>query len=169
MDKEEAILFLKNDHQKLKEAIEGLSSHQMTQVSCVRDWTLKDVLAHISAWNWEEIKAVDIVLTNKKPWYVGLKEDEFNQREIDKRKSWSLDKTLKEWRDSFLALIKKLEKVTAKEWNFKTDCVWPNGTPLTMNSLFDYEYEREGHEGGHAKQIKKVFKVYGKNTKTARP
>lgn len=34
---------------------------------------------------------------------------------------------------------------------------WSDGTLLTLPSLFEYEYEGAGHEGGHAKQIGKII------------
>lgn len=157
MTKQETIEFLKNDQQKLKEVVDSLSPRQVTEVPVVEKWTVKDILAHISAWHWEWVKDIDGILANRIPWYDGVDEAEFNQKEIEKRASWSLDRILKEWEDSFAAVIGRMEELSPEEWNHKTGLSWLSGTPLMMPSLFDYEYEGAGHEGGHAKQIRKVF------------
>lgn len=153
MNQQDTIQFLRNDHQELKQAVDSLSSTQLTEIPVIEEWTAKDILAHICAWNWEEIKAIDEVLVNKKPWYVGVEEDEFNQKEVEKRKSWPLEKMLKEWEGSFTALIERMEKLSPKEWEFEAGLIWPDRTPLSVKSLFNYRYEGAGHEGGHAKQI----------------
>lgn len=53
-----------------------------------------------------------------------------------------------------------MEKLTDKQWKHQSgDQTWRDGNPVTVYSLFAYEYEGEGREDGHAKQIKKRLKV----------
>lgn len=50
-------------------------------------------------------------------------------------------------------------QLTEDEWMHKSgNQTWKDGTPITVWSLFTYEYEGEGHEGGHAKQNEKFMK-----------
>ena len=153
------INFLKDDHQKLIDAVTQLKEEQMIDTAVIDNWTVKDIIAHISAWNWEVAKAVDLVLAGHTPWYVYQTETAFNKREIEARKSWSVRQVLEEWHKSFTAMIRRVETVSDTEWKKRTDGRWGGGSPVTVCSLFGYRYLGEGHEGGHAKQIRSAFRI----------
>ena len=159
MDKDWVIKFFKDDHAKLANVISQLDKSWMTNRKVNKSWDVKDIIAHISAWNWEIIRQVDDILVNRKPWYVDMGEASFNKREVKKRKIWSLNKVLQEWEESFKALISRIEQLSESEWEFQADFNWPDGSPVTIQSLFSYRYRGEGHEGGHAKQIKEYFEL----------
>ena len=65
------------DHNKLKKVIDFLNEKEMTNDNIIKDWTVKDIIAHIAAWNWEIINATDTVLSDKTPWYANKTEEEF--------------------------------------------------------------------------------------------
>ena len=44
------------------------------------------------------------------------------------------------------------------KWEYQTAFKWGDKIPVSVNSLFEYTYKGEGHEGGHAKQIEEYFK-----------
>lgn len=159
MEKDWVIKFFKDDHAKLTNVISQLDKSSMTDRKVNKSWDVKDIIAHISAWNWEIIRQVDDILVNRKPWYVDMVEASFNKREVKKRKKWSLDKVLEEWEESFKALIKRIEQLSESEWEFRANFNWPDGSPVTIQSLFEYRYRGEGHEGGHAKQIRECFEL----------
>ena len=159
MDKDDVIKFFKEDHAKLVSVINQLDKDQMTDKVVIANWDVKDIIAHISAWNWEIVRQVDDVLVNRKPWYIDMNEVRFNKREVEKRESWSIDRVLEEWNDSFKALIERIENLKESEWKFQAKFNWPDGSPLTIQSLFGYRYKGEGHEGGHAKQIRDCFNL----------
>jgi len=61
-------------------------------------------------------------------------------------------------KDSFDELIRKIESLSSNDWEYQTAFKWGGKMPVSVSSLFDYRYKGEGHEGGHAKQIKEYFK-----------
>jgi hypothetical protein len=156
---EETIRFFINDHQKLEEVLSKLTSDQLSDVQVQGNWTVKDILAHISAWNWELIKQTNLVISGKKPWYKDTSEAEFNEKSVKTRESWSLDKVLSEWRESFDALLARLNELSQEEWTFELDEDWPEGGKITVASIFEYQYHGEGHEGGHAKVIQEYLNL----------
>ncbi len=160
--REEVLQFFKDDHGKLVKVIDQLDEDQMVNHAVLGEWDVKDIIAHISAWNWEIVKAVDVVLANGRPWYVGVppgggQEAEFNRKEVKRRKSWSLRQVFKEWQDAYDALIKRIECLSDSDWHHQSDITWSDGSMVSIPSLFDYRYRSEGHEGGHARQIKAHF------------
>ncbi|MHA2203657.1 MAG: DinB family protein [Candidatus Hodarchaeales archaeon] len=161
MNKSQTIHFLKNSHEKLVKAINGLEKNQITEDIISGKWTTKDMIAHISAWNFELMKATDDLLKDRKPWFINeeeLTEAEFNEKEIKNRKDWSLDQILEVWEISFKELIQRIKNLSKSEWEYQTPFEWTENIPVTVNSLFEYTYKGEGHEGGHAKQIEEFYK-----------
>ncbi|MFW9813048.1 MAG: DinB family protein [Candidatus Thorarchaeota archaeon] len=159
MDQEETIQFFKDDHQNLIDVISKLTEFQMKTDKVQGSWTVKDILAHISAWNWEIIKQAELVLSRTKPWYTGKTEAEFNEEAVKTRESKSIEEIISEWHESFDVLMSKMESFSEKEWNFELDEEWPEGGKVCVSSIFGYRYHSEGHEGGHAKAIRNYFKL----------
>jgi uncharacterized damage-inducible protein DinB len=145
--------FFQEDHRKLKQTIAKLTESQIVNDIVMGNWSVKDVIAHISAWNWEIAKSIDDVLEKKAPWYLTKGETAFNIVEVEKRRDWSLKEVLNEWEKSFDSLIHRIEEIAAEEWNIDTGLTWADGSAVSMESLFRYRYRGEGHEGGHAIQI----------------
>jgi uncharacterized damage-inducible protein DinB len=50
MTKERALARLTASRQALHQAIQGLSDQEMTQVQVEGEWTVKDVIGHVSSW-----------------------------------------------------------------------------------------------------------------------
>jgi len=162
MDKQEKITILEKEHQLLKKILDNLNEKQIIESTIIGNWTVKDVLAHLSAWNWEDIKGVDLLTKNQKPWSIDIDDKEvdlFNQQEITDRKHWPIKLVIQEWEDSFNRLIVKLGQVTDDHWSLDTKLKYADGKQLTIESFFEYSYNGEGHEGGHAKQIVEAFKL----------
>ncbi|MFW9792737.1 MAG: DinB family protein [Candidatus Thorarchaeota archaeon] len=159
MNLEETIQFFINDHQKLEDLLSKLTVNQMSNEPVQGDWTVKAIIAHISAWNWELITQTDRVLSGRRPWYANTTETEFNEKAVKVRKTWSLEKTISEWRESFDALISRMKNLSPEEWTFELSEEWPEGGNITVASIFGYRYLSEGHEGGHAILIRKYFDI----------
>lgn len=162
MNRQKAIEILKKGHRKVVDLLSGLTKSQLFQPNVLGKWSVKEIIAHLAAWNWEYIKEIDRVLENKATWqksYVRAKdEDEFNKSEVGKRRNKTFKEVAKEWGDSSRALIKRLEMLRDEEWERQSgNNVWPDRKAVTVKSLFGYEYEQESHEAGHAKQIENHF------------
>ncbi|MFW9907330.1 MAG: DinB family protein [Candidatus Thorarchaeota archaeon] len=159
MNREEAILFFENDHHKLETAISKLTEQQMIFEQVQGTWTAKEIIAHISAWNWEIITQANLVLSGKPPWHTYITEAEFNRIAVETRASWSLEKVITEWQESYNALVDRIRSLSENEWNFELDEMWPEGGKVSVSSIFGYRYRGEGHEGGHAIAIREYFSV----------
>ena len=159
MSKEETIEFLKQDHAKLELVIEALTDEMMISHRITGTWRVKDILAHISAWNFKLTEAIDLLLKNEKPWFIAssFSEAEFNKIQVVKRKSMSLREIVDEWRLSFIYMLKRIEILSDEEWEYKTQYEYQEGSAVTIESLFGYRYRGHGHEGGHAEQIEEYF------------
>ncbi|MFX1367991.1 MAG: DinB family protein [Promethearchaeota archaeon] len=157
MRKNEVIEFLRGDHRKLWGIVENLPKSQIEGEAVQGEWNVRDIIAHVTAWHWELIRAVDRLLKNEQPWNFDNGEEEFNRRTIAEKKLAKTDRIMVEWHDAFYALIRRIEDLTDSEWNHALESKWEDGSPISVQSLFDYRYKGEGHEGGHALQIREHY------------
>jgi len=56
MTKDEILDALEDERENLIDAIEGLSDLDLLEAGVVEDWSIKDILAHLSAWEAELVK-----------------------------------------------------------------------------------------------------------------
>ena len=166
--KSKIIRQLEKDHQYLRKIINKLTEEQITEVKIIDNWTLKDIIAHLSAWAWETIDEIDRVIKDKASWQkkyeTNSQEDKFNRVAVEKRKSYAMDRILREWEESYQIIKNKVASLTDKEWLHQSiNHYWTFGrlakTPVTVFSLFDYEYEEKSLEASHTVQIKKLFNI----------
>ncbi len=152
MKKQRVVEIFQKSHKMFSELIHVLTPFQLTGIKVLEDWTVKDVIAHLSAWNWEQTEEIDNILRNKPTWSKKYKakkdQDNFNKKAVEGRKNKSIQIVIDEWDRSFQALVKRIEKLTEEEWDHKG-----------MVRLFRYEKTGLSDEGHHAKQIKKFLKI----------
>lgn len=129
----------------------------MIEEKVLNQWSLKEIVAHLSAWNWVQAKAVDELLANKKPAWWGQDEKAFNQAAVEQRQGMSFEALVKEWELSFQELMKKLESLSDAEWIQEAGKPDADGIRLNIDAMLSYQYRGEDHEGGHAKQIKEFL------------
>jgi len=164
-DIQQAIDYFSSGHRKMQETIARLSEKQMTKELVLDDWTVKDILAHLAAWSGEAVAEIDRILNNKATWHILYPTDEdtskFNEPEVVKRRSRTLQEVINEWETNFEAEMKRISELTAEQWERQSgNDVWPEeGNPVTPSSLYGYEYNGEQHEAGHASQINKHFNL----------
>lgn len=162
IDRQETIKRYKDEHEKLKKLVESLPEAKVLMSNTLGEWSIKDIVAHLAAWNWEAIDEVDRVLKDEATWPARYEdkagEDDFNRKQVEKRKTLNWQKVLKDFDNSFWKQIERMEQLSEEEWRHQSrNQTWSDGTPVTVYSLFAYEYEGEGHEGGHAVQIKRFL------------
>jgi uncharacterized damage-inducible protein DinB len=56
MNKKELLALLEESHERVLEAIEGLSTEEMSEPGVMDNWSVKDILAHLTRWEAELIK-----------------------------------------------------------------------------------------------------------------
>lgn len=149
-------------HKEFQQLINSLTPQQLTKTPVLENWTVKDIFAHLSAWNWDHAKEIDNILTDEPTWNKLYKtskdEDKFNKKAVEERKNINIHNVIEEWEKSFNTLIQRIEKLTDEEWNH--ECIgqiWRDGKPASMYSLFRYEENGLSDEGRHAEEVKKFF------------
>ena len=94
--------------QQLKESYIGLTESQMTQQGVTGDWSVYEILAHVTTWEEEALKSLPLIMQGRKlprykDQYGGL--DAFNALMTEKKRSLSLSDILKQFEATHQQLI----------------------------------------------------------------
>ena len=67
MNKQVLIEKLNMTHSWIERMLSRISQEDMTQTLVQGEWTTKDILAHIAAWNWNGIEWINSIAAGEKP------------------------------------------------------------------------------------------------------
>ena len=110
----------------LKASYSGLSEAEMLEPGVEGDWSVKDIIAHVTSWEEEALKHLPRILAGGKPprysdVYGGI--DAFNAQVIAERRKLSLAEVLRQRDETHQRLIAFLQTVPedqiARETRFR--------------------------------------------------
>ena len=91
----------------LQDSYAGLPDARLTAPGVIGDWSVKDVLAHVTTWEEEALKHVPVILEGGRPpryvTYGGI--DAFNARMTEQKRALSLDEVLSQLHDTHDRLL----------------------------------------------------------------
>ena len=67
MDKQQLLTKIDKGWSALQTSIDGLTDGQMTQLGVTGDWSVKDILGHVTTWEEEALKHLPHILEGKRP------------------------------------------------------------------------------------------------------
>ncbi|HLY29996.1 MAG TPA: DinB family protein [Ktedonobacterales bacterium] len=90
----------------LNEAISGLTDDQMSQDLVTGEWTVKDILAHLAAWQGEVIVTIErITHGDRNDALINESVDEWNARRVNERRRLPLMDVMQEFHDAHDRLL----------------------------------------------------------------
>jgi hypothetical protein len=102
---------------ELKASYSGLSDAQLTQAGVTGDWSVRDVLAHVTTWEEEALKYLPWILDGRRPpryvSYGGI--DAFNELRTEQKRRLSLADVRKQLDDTHQRLIEFVTTVPADQ------------------------------------------------------
>ena len=114
-----------------------------TKLMIYPGWTIKEMIAHITAWEIVIHKAIQAYIAGDPPYFLREQDfDIFNEEAVDFRATWSMEKVLQEWRDVRNDLKKTIQKL--KETDLPVEMVLPWGSERTVAELIEIIGEHEG-------------------------
>ncbi len=134
----------------------GLSAEQITTPFLPSEWTTKDILAHVRAWQQRSIARFEAALSNQEPdyprWLPGVDPDapgvtdQMNAwiYEANRDLPWSV--VHQNWRDTFLHLLELGERISEIDLLDTGKYPWMKGYPLVLILLFSYDHHKEHYE-----------------------
>lgn len=109
---------------ELQDAISGLPDEAMVEPGAIGEWSVRDLLAHVTTWEEEALKALPVILQGGKlPRYAsqgGI--DAFNARQQEAKRGLSLERLRMEMDATHQRLLGVLDRTAesayAKEGRF---------------------------------------------------
>jgi hypothetical protein len=154
MDKTELLETLEDGRQEMIEMLENLPDEVLLEPGVVGEWTIKDILAHLTYWEGQTVTLLFQAKSGMpKPTTAHFgKEtvDVLNQRWYEAGKERSLEMVWQDWTGVRKQMIRRVTEFTDKDLNDSQRFPWLNGVPLyrwIMNDSVEHEEE-------HADQIR---------------
>jgi hypothetical protein len=101
----------------LKASYAGLPDARLTQSGVAGEWSVKDVLAHVTTWEEEALTYLPVILTGGRPprysTYGGL--DTFNARTAQQKRSLALAEVQAQLEETHLRLLAYLQGVPEEQ------------------------------------------------------
>ncbi len=148
--KSELLEQIRSERRRLEDLLAGLPPERMLQPGACGEWTVRDVLAHLSAWERRMLAWTGSHLRGEPPdvplpWDVGRMNAEAHAQTRD----LSLAEVLEEFRGSYRQSLALAESLTEAQLLTDYADTWPMGplwTGVAANMNWHYREHREGFE-----------------------
>jgi uncharacterized damage-inducible protein DinB len=138
---------------ELLSAIEGLSEQEMACPGVVGEWSVKDTLAHIAAWDQETRAVIRAFVTQEEPVFdykISGKRGfaKWNAQQVEKRRDLSVAQILAEMEEARQELVELVQGLTEEQLSRRAVPPWRYPTTARRNLEI-----QAGHDREHAEQI----------------
>jgi hypothetical protein len=112
MKRQQVLKRLEETWAALQESYAGLADSEMMEPGVIGEWSVKDILAHITTWEVEALKVLPLIIQGGKPprystQYGGI--DAFNAQMSRQKRSLSLDEVLRQFDEVHGQLIDRVQ------------------------------------------------------------
>ena len=149
--KAQLLEFIQQEHTRLKAQLARLNQQQMVQPGAQDDWSIKDMLAHITTWEqlmveWLPKVLVDHNISILPPGSTWDDVDAFNAETYEKNQDRPLPEVLDEFEQSYQQALGATKKL-AEDDLFNIILPWVEERPLWLivgaNTYWHYREHRE--------------------------
>jgi hypothetical protein len=155
-DKTQVIAMLRDEFNRWEAILSAMSEAQITDPKLPEGWSVKDVIAHLWAWQQRSIARMVAALRDREPefprWASNLDPEMEGQPhqlnawlyETNKNKSWS--QVYGDWKAGFLHLLELAQAFSEKDLLDPEKYAWLDGYTLAYILRASYEHHGE-HRG----------------------
>ena|SRR5438132_11480382 len=134
MDKTRILDEMRTKYAALEEILTPLDETLMTTVGVNGDWSIKDVLAHITAWHYRLLAWLRAASRNEDPTISGPDSaeemDRLNEQFYKENKSRPLDDVLADFHTTYLQIVDVVQMLDNEDLIDADRFAWTKGNPL---------------------------------------
>jgi hypothetical protein len=155
IDKPDLLGMLRDEFDRWEGLLNQRSTEQLTTPELPAGLSLKDVVAHLAAWQERSIAKLEAGLKGGKPRYPGWPEelDPESEEDLEKVNAWihekNLDRSWEEvhraWQQGFRRLLELGEAIPEKDLFDRERYQWLDGYTLADVMLGSYEHHHVEH------------------------
>jgi hypothetical protein len=151
--KEHLLAALKEQLNSWEELLDQQSNHQIHVLLVPSNWSTKDVLAHLLAWQQRSIARLEAALSDREPifpkWLPGLNPelevstDQINAWIYETHRNESWGTVRQNWKDGFARLLELGERISERDMMDESRYPWMEMRPLALILIGTYDHHRE--------------------------
>ena len=123
MDRQKLLKQLDRAWTAFKESYAGLSDSQLTESGVTGNWSVKDMIAHMTWWEEEALKHLPLIIKGGRPPRYSVKYggiDAFNALMTEQKRSLSLSDVLRQQDETHRRLIAYIQIVPEEQFTRET-------------------------------------------------
>jgi hypothetical protein len=161
MSKEKLIEEIRIERLRLEETLENITEQQMITPGVIEEWTVKDLLAHITVWEQRMVDWLEQTLRDEAPEMLppGLTWDDldqWNEQTYQKHRHLVLDEVLSDHELSYSQALSAVEEVSEEDLIDPDRFAWREGRPLWMMVAANTSWHYKEHEEALADWLKEM-------------
>jgi hypothetical protein len=154
MKKQEILNNLETSREKFLDAVDPLNSSDFMISGVVGEWSIKDILAHLSRWEAELIKMLWQIRHGMRPTSIHFEKnfavDQINIQWFTEAKHRPLDRVMEDFHAVRIQTVLNVEQFTERDLTDPLRYRWLKKVPLSRYIAHDsFEHEQE-----HLEEIK---------------
>lgn len=152
MKKQDLLEKVRQGYEDFLGSIEGLGPEALLEPGANEDWSVKDIIAHISFWKAELIQVLFHAKQGTAPPSLSQKRDidAMNARFYQESQARTVDQVLADYHGVSKQLVRRIEELGEGDFGDPKRFSW-----LRNAALEEWvENDSYGHEGEHAAQIR---------------
>jgi hypothetical protein len=123
VDKQQLLKQLEKAWQDFQQAYAGLSEEQLTTPGVAGEWSVRDVIAHVTTWEDEALKYLPVILKGEKPprysaMYGGIAA--FNAKMTKEKEALSLAEVQRQMNETHFRLVHFVESAPDDQFQSET-------------------------------------------------
>ena len=150
-DKTQLLAEMQAGYDEFEALLAPLNEEQLTTSGVNGDWSIKDNLAHLSAWQryvLDALQAAQKGVEFSHPWQK-MNDDDINEQIYQANKGRPLTEVRSEFRSAYQLLRDRVVMLTAEELNSP----YPNRTSLRWEHVAGNMYEHFREHGGFSQRL----------------
>ncbi len=154
-DKQHILAMLREEFNRWEELLSGMTEEQITAPRLPANLSIKDVVAHLRAWQQVSIARLEAALLNREPRFPaappGLDLD--TENDVDALNAWIYatyrdqpwSSVYRDWRAGFLRFVELGEAIPEPDLLEPGRYPWLRGYSLADGLLGSYEHHHDDH------------------------
>ena len=158
--KQHILAALIEEFERWEELLSGISEEQITAPLRPSNWSIKDVMVHLWAWQQRSIARLEAALLNREPVFPEWPEesDPDAEGDTDRINAWIYQshreqpwaQVYQNWREGFLRFLELPEGIPERELLDADRYPWLKGYSLALILLASYDHHQEHLEKTYA-------------------
>lgn len=156
-DKQQILTTVREEFNRWEALLAGLSEEEITARRLPANLSIKDVMAHLMAWQQRSIARLEAALLDREPefpeWPEGL--DAESDDDVDQVNAWIYEthrdrpwsSVYQDWREGYLRFMELGEAIPEKDLLDPERYDWMEGRPVGLVLQSSYEHHHEEHLG----------------------